>query len=186
MGIKVSWLDIIILLPLLIGLVRGLMRGLVIELTAILAVVMGFIGAKLWGTPFAIWLIQQFAWPEAICTVVAYALLFLGITISLNLFAKLLSKLFKAVNLSWLNRLGGAVFGVAKWTAIMLLVVLCVHRLDDQFHFFKEDLKQQSIIYTYTTPLSEKAWDTAKDKINGITEQTNEIIAEKTKKDEQE
>ena len=181
-----SWLDIIILLPLLIGLVRGLMRGLVIELTAILAVVLGFIGAKLWGTPFAIWLIQQFAWPEAICTVVAYALLFLGITISLNLFAKLLSKLFKAVNLSWLNRLGGAVFGVAKWTAIMLLVVLCVHRLDDQFHFFKEDLKQQSIIYTYTTPLSEKAWDTAKDKINGITEQTNEIIAEKTKKDEQE
>ena len=162
------------------------MRGLVIELTAILAVVMGFIGAKLWGTPFAIWLIQQFAWPEAICTVVAYALLFLGITISLNLFAKLLSKLFKAVNLSWLNRLGGAGFGVAKWTAIMLLVVLCVHRLDDQFHFFKEDLKQQSIIYTYTTPLSEKAWDTAKDKINGITEQTNEIIAEKTKKDEQE
>ena len=162
------------------------MRGLVIELTAILAVVMGFIGAKLWGTPFAIWLIQQFAWPEAICTVVAYALLFLGITISLNLFAKLLSKLFKAVYLSWLNRLGGAVFGVAKWTAIMLLVVLCVHRLDDQFHFFKEDLKQQSIIYTYTTPLSEKAWDTAKDKINGIAEQTNEIIAEKTKKDEQE
>ena len=158
------------------------MRGLVIELTAILAVVMGFIGAKLWGTPFAIWLIQQFAWPEAICTVVAYALLFLGITISLNLFAKLLSKLFKAVNLSWLNRLGGAVFGVAKWTAIMLLVVLCVHRLDDQFHFFKEDLKQQSIIYTYTTPLSEKAWDTAKDKINGIAEQTNEIIAEKNEK----
>ena len=186
MGIKVSWLDIVILLPLLIGLVRGLMRGLVIELTAILAVVMGFIGAKLWGTPFAIWLIQQFAWPEAICAVVAYALLFLGITISLNLFAKLLSKLFKAVNLNWLNRLGGAVFGVAKWTAIMLLVVLCVHRLDDQFHFFKEDLKQQSIIYTYTTPLSEKAWDTAKDKINGIAEQTNEIIAEKTKKDEQE
>ena len=122
------------------------MRGLVIELTAILAVVLGFVGAKLWGTPFAIWLLKQFAWPEAISMVVAYALLFLGITISLNLFAKLLSKLFKAVNLSWLNRLGGAVFGIVKWTAIMLLVVLCVHRLDDQFHFFKEDLKQQSIL----------------------------------------
>lgn len=181
-----SWLDIIILLPLLIGLVRGLMRGLVIELTAILAVVLGFIGTKLWGTLFAIWLLKQFAWPEAICTVVAYALLFLGITISLNLLAKLISKLFKAVNLSWLNRLGGAVFGIVKWAAIMLLVVLCVHRLDDQFHFFKEELKQQSIIYTYTTPLSEKAWATAKDKIGVIQEQTHEIIAEKTKKDEQE
>lgn len=181
---QVSWLDIVILLPLLIGIVRGLMRGLVIELTAILAVVLGFVGAKLWGTLFSVWLIQQFAWPEAICTVVAYALLFLGITIVLNLLAKLLSKLFKAVNLSWLNRLGGAVFGIAKWTVIMLLVVLCVHRLDDQFHFFQDDLKQQSIIYTYTTPLSEKAWARAKDKIGVMAEQTNEIIAEKTKKDE--
>ena len=181
---QVSWLDIVILLPLLIGIVRGLMRGLVIELTAILAVVLGLVGAKLWGTLFSVWLIQQFAWPEAICTVVAYALLFLGITIVLNLLAKLLSKLFKAVNLSWLNRLGGAVFGIVKWTAIMLLVVLCVHRLDDQFHFFQEDLKQQSIIYTYTTPLSEKAWAEAKDKIGVMKDQTNEIIAEKTKKDE--
>ena len=181
-----SWLDIIILLPLLIGLVRGIMRGLVIELTAILAVVLGFVGVKLWGTLFAFWIIQQFAWPEAICTVVAYALLFLGITISLNLLAKLLSKLFKAVNLSWLNRLGGAVFGITKWAGIMLMIVLCVHRLDDQFHFFQEDLKQQSIIYTYTTPLSEKAWAAAKDKIGVIKEQSNEIIAEKTKKDEQE
>ena len=179
---QVSWLDIVILLPLLIGIVRGLMRGLVIELTAILAVVLGLVGAKLWGTLFSVWLIQQFAWPEAICTVVAYALLFLGITISLNLLAKLLSKLFKAVNLSWLNRLGGAVFGIVKWTAIMLLVVLCVHRLDDQFHFFQDDLKQQSIIYTYTTPLSEKAWARAKDKIGVMAEQTNEIIAEKNEK----
>ena len=28
-----SWLDILILLPLLIGLVRGLMKGLIIELS---------------------------------------------------------------------------------------------------------------------------------------------------------
>lgn len=177
-----SWLDIVILLPLLIGLVRGLMKGFIIELTAILAVILGFIGMKIWGSVFTVWLIKQFAWPEAICSVVAYALIFLGITISLNIIAKLLSKLFKAVHLGWLNRLGGAIFGVIKWTAIMLLVVLCVHRLDDQFHFFKQDLKKKSIIYNYTTPLSEKAWTQVKDKVGTITEQANEIISENTKR----
>lgn len=161
-----SWLDIIILLPLLIGLVRGLMRGFVVELTAIVAIIFGFVGTHLWGATFAIWLSQQFAWPEAICSVVSYALLFLGITLLLNLVAKLLSRLFKAVNLGWLNRLFGAVFGVTKWATIVLFIVLCVHRLDDQFHFFKEDLKQQSTIYNYITPLSEKVWKAVKDQIS--------------------
>ena len=153
-----SWLDIVILLPLLIGLVRGLMRGFIVELTAILAVVIGFIGTKLWGGIFSVWLSEQFAWPEAVCVVTAYALLFLGITLLLNILAKLLSKLFKAVNLGWLNRLFGAVFGIAKWGVIMLFVVLCVHRLDQQFHYLKDDLKEQSSIYTLVAPLSEEAW----------------------------
>ena len=161
-----SWLDILILLPLLIGLVRGLMRGLVVELTAIVAIILGAVGTKMWGAPFAIWLSQQFAWPEAVCSVVAYALLFLGITLLLNIFAKLLSKLFKAVHLGWLNRLFGAVFGVAKWAAIVLFIVLCVHRLDEQFHFFKPELKQQSTIYNYTTPLSEKVWKAVKEQVS--------------------
>jgi membrane protein required for colicin V production len=181
-----SWLDIIILLPLLIGLVRGLMRGLFAELTAILAVIFGLIGTKLWGTTFTIWLIKQFAWQEAICSVVAYVLLFLGITIVLHLIAMLISKLFKAVHLDWLNRLGGGAFGVAKWAVIVLMLVLCLHRLDDQFHFFKEDLKQQSTIYNYTTPLSEKLWAKTKQKIATIKDTTSDKLTENTPKNEQE
>lgn len=177
-----SWLDIVIVLPLLIGLVRGLMKGLVVELTAIVAIVIGLIGTKQWGAAFSVWLLQQFVWPEAVCTVVAYTLLFLGITISLNIVARLLTKLFKAAKIGWLNRLLGGLFGTTKWAAIVLLVVLCVHRLDDQFHFFQQDLKQQSIIYNYTTPLSEKAWEKAKQEIHAFTKQR---LDTSSKKDEQ-
>lgn len=182
-----SWLDIIILLPLLIGLIRGLMKGLIVELTAILAIIMGFLGTKLWGAAFAVWLSQQFAWPEAVCSVVAYALLFLGITLLLNIVAKLISKLFKAIYLGWINRLFGAVFGVAKWAIIVLFIVLCVHRLDDQFHFFKPELKQQSSIYTYVTPLSEKAWEKVKEQVSAYSSQIpKEILPENQVENEQE
>lgn len=177
-----SWLDIIIVLPLLIGLVRGLMRGLIVELTAIVAIVIGFFGTKLWGAAFSVWLLQQFAWPEAVCIVVAYAILFLGITISLNIIARLITKLFKIAKIGWMNRLLGGLFGTAKWAVIVLLVVLCVHRLDDQFHFFQQELKQKSIVYNYTTPLSEKAWEKAKQEINAFTKQT---LDTSSKKDEQ-
>lgn len=182
-----SWLDILILLPLLIGLVRGLMRGLIIELTAIVSIIIGFIGTKTWGAPFSVWLSQQFDWPEAVCVVVAYALLFLGITLLLNIIAKLLSKLFKTVNLGWINRIFGGIFGVAKWAAIVLLVVLCIHRLDDQFHFLKTELKQQSTIYSYVTPLSEKAWTKVKQQVTTYSSKTNnQIVKENQTENEQE
>ena len=153
-----SWLDIIILLPLLIGLVRGLMKGLVIEITSIVAIILGVVGSRLWGAMFATWLLRQFAWPESVCVVLAYALLFLGISILLHLVAKLLTKLFKKISLGWLNRLLGGVFGTLKWGIIVLVMVLCIHQLDKQFHFIQKDLKQQSVVYMQAAPLSEKMW----------------------------
>ena len=153
-----SWLDIIILLPLLIGLVRGLMKGLVIEITSIVAIVLGILGSRLWGAMFATWLLRQFAWPESVCVVLAYALLFLGISVLLHLVAKLLTKLFKKISLGWLNRLLGGVFGTLKWGIIVLVMVLCLHQLDKQFEFIQKDLKQQSVVYMQAAPLAEKMW----------------------------
>ena len=153
-----SWLDIIILLPLLIGLVRGLMKGLVIEIASIVAIVLGYIGSRLWGAMFTAWLIKQFSWPETVCMVVAYALLFIGISLLLHILARAISKLFQKVSLGWLNRLLGGIFGTLKWAIIVLTLVLCVHRLDEQFQFIQRDLKEQSIIYMQAAPLSEKMW----------------------------
>lgn len=161
-----SWLDIIILLPLLIGLVRGVMRGLISEVTSIMAIVLGLLGAKWWSAIVASWLIQQFAWPETVCIVVAYAVLFLGIALILNIFARLLSKLFQKIQLGWLNRLLGGIFGTAKWGIVIIVLVLCLHNLDKQFHFISPELKQQSVVYTSITPYAEKAWEEIKKQVD--------------------
>lgn len=172
-----SWLDIIILLPLLIGLVRGLMKGLIIEITSIIAVIMGYVGSRLWGSVFASWLMQQFSWPEAVCVVIAYATLFIAISISLHIIAKLLSKFFQKVSLGWLNRILGGIFGMLKWAIIVLTLVLCIHRLDEQFHFIQEDLKVQSVVYMQAAPLAEKVWNKAKLEIVEL-QSTQSTIAE--------
>lgn len=160
-----SWLDIIILLPLLIGLVRGLMRGVINEITSILAIILGVVGSRLWGAVLATWLLRQFAWSEPVCLVLAYALLFVTISILLHLLAKLLTKLFKKVSLGWLNRLLGGVFGTLKWGIIVLVMVLCIHQLDKQFHFIQRDLKQKSVVYMQAAPLSEKMWGEIKKQV---------------------
>lgn len=169
-----TWLDILILLPLLIGLVIGIKRGLIIELTNLISIIAGVVCARLLSAPVAAWIAQQFTWPEAVCSVVAYTLLFLISTIILYLLGKLLTKLFKAVKLGWLNRLLGGVFGLAKYAIIVLFVVLCVHQLDTQFQFLQEDLKEESVVYKAVIPLSENTWYTMKEQINDATSQKNE------------
>lgn len=157
-----SWLDIIILLPLLIGLVRGMMKGLVTEIIAILAVVFGFFGAKLWGATFSAWISTQFTWPQPVCDAVAYALLFLAITLALNIVGRLISKLLKAIHLGWINRILGGAFGVVKWALIVLAIVFCVNKVDLQFHFLQPELKSKSLIYPEAVQLADQALDYVK------------------------
>lgn len=157
-----SWLDILILLPLLIGLVRGLMKGLIVEVSSIVAILLGFFGAKYWSAAFASWLMQQFDWSETACIVVAYALLFAGIALGLNIVARLLSKLFQKIQLGWLNRILGGIFGTAKWGIVIVALVLCVHNLDKQFQFIQPELREKSVVYTTITPYAEQAWEEIK------------------------
>ena len=174
-----SWLDIIILLPLLIGLVRGLMKGLIVEVISIAAIILGVIGAKLWSAAFAAWLILQFEWSETAAIVVSYALLFTGIALALNIFGRLLSKLFQKIQLGWLNRLLGGVFGLAKWGIVMASLVLCLHTLDTQFQFITPELKEKSMVYTNITPYAEKAWKEIKSQVEAQQAKTQENAAEK-------
>ena len=169
-----SWLDILILLPLLIGLVRGLMKGLIVEVSSIVAIILGFLGAKWWSAAFASWLMQQFEWSETACIVVAYALLFAGIALGLNIIARLLSKLFQKIQLGWLNRLLGGVFGTAKWGIVIVALVLCLHYLDKQFQFLSPELKQQSVVYTTLTPYAEQAWNEIKAQVEAKKEPEQE------------
>lgn len=143
-----NWLDIILVLPLLVGLVRGLMRGFISEVIAILVVILGVLGARYAAPDFSAWLLTQFAWPQGVCDVVAYTLIFLAIAIVLSIFAKLVSKLMRAIHLGWANRLAGGVFGIAKYGLLVLMVVFVLDRTNDAFHWLDESpVVQTSVVY---------------------------------------
>ena len=145
-----NWLDVLLVLPLLFGLIRGLMRGLISEIIAIVVVILGVLGARFGAPAFSGWLLRQFAWPQGVCDVVAYILLFLAIAIVLAIVAKLLNKFMKAIHLGWANRLAGGLFGTAKYALIVLVVVFAMDRTNDAFHWLDEaPVVNESIVYPY-------------------------------------
>ena len=154
-----NWLDVLLLLPLLVGLVRGLMRGLVSEIIAIVAVILGVLGAKLWAPSFSKWLLTQFAWPQGICDVVAYTLVFLAVAIALSILAKLLTKFMRAIHLGWANRLFGGLFGFAKYGIIVLIAVFVVNKTNETFHWLDESpVVKKSVIYPKMVKISNRAF----------------------------
>lgn len=145
-----NWLDVLLLLPFLVGLVRGLMHGLISEVIAIVVVVLGVLGARIFAPTCSLWLLNQFSWPNEVCDVVAYTLLFLVIAVLLSLVARLLTKFMRAIHLGWANRLCGGLFGMCKYGLLVLVAVFVMDRTNAAFHWLdKATVVNQSVVYPY-------------------------------------
>ena len=145
-----NWLDVLLILPLVVGLVRGLMRGLISEIIAIAVVILGVLGARYGAPSFSAWLLTQFTWPQGVCDVVAYTIIFLLIAILLSITAKMLTKFMRAIHLGWANRLAGGVFGIAKYGLIVLIAVFVMDRTNDAFHWLDGvKVVSDSVVYPY-------------------------------------
>lgn len=143
-----NWLDAILLLPLLFGLVRGLMRGLISEIIAFTVVILGVLGARFGAPSFSVWLLKQFAWPQNVCDIVAYTLVFLAVAIVLSILARLLTKFMRAIHLGWANRLLGGVFGVLKYGIIVLVAVFVMDKSNQAFHWAENSpILKSSVVY---------------------------------------
>ena len=85
-------LDIIILVPIAYGLVRGLIKGFVHELTSLVAIAAGVVGAKIWAPALAVQLATWFNMQSNVAQPVSYLLLFIAIALCLHLVGKLFEK----------------------------------------------------------------------------------------------
>ncbi len=145
-----NWLDVFILLPLLVGLVRGLMRGLISEIIAFVVVILGVLGSRFAAPPVSAWFLTRFGWPEGVCDVVAYVIIFLAIAIVLSFLARLLTKFLRAIHLGWANRILGGVFGVLKYGFLVLIAVFILDKTDEAFHWQEnEPIVKTSVLYPY-------------------------------------
>lgn len=157
-----SWLDIIILIPIAFGLIRGLVRGFVVELTAVVAIVAGVVCAKIYAPSFGNILTDTFTWNQQVCNIVAYMLIFIGVALLLHVVAKLISKLLRTISLGWLNCLLGAVLGTAKWAILVSVLLVAFNALDQRFQILKPAQKQSSVLYEPVGRIAGIAWEAVK------------------------
>jgi membrane protein required for colicin V production len=111
-----NWLDIVILLVIALATCLGLWIGLIRAALLLVGIIVGVILAGRFYTPFS----HQLAFipDEGAAKVVAFAIILIGVMLIATLLAIFLKWAASVMMLGWVNRLGGAVFGLVLGTIL--------------------------------------------------------------------
>lgn len=148
-------IDIILLIILGFGLVRGFMRGLIIEMASLLAIVVGIYGAIHFSFFTASLLDKILPAEKQTLEVVAFGITLIVLVLGVMLLAKILTKMIKAAELSFLNRLGGALFGLLKSIVIVGSIFVFLERTFQTEKWLSTSALSDSLLYNPVKSVSQ-------------------------------
>ena len=171
-----NYLDIIIAILLAVFGIAGLRKGLITEAATLIGLGVGLYGAFHFSDFTADKLTQFMEINPKYLNIIAFAITFIVLAILVNLLGKLVSKLVQSINLGFIDKIGGFVFGIAKGLLICSLIVM----LMNAFHLdnvIKEKDRENSVLYPYveqTVPYVYQGFDLVKEVMDKDDETTPE------------
>ena len=140
-------IDILLLVILGFGLIRGFMRGLIIEMASLLAIVVGIYGAIHFSFFTARLLGELMPSSQQTIEVVAFGITLIVLMLAVMFLAKVLTKMLKAAELGFLNRLAGALFGVLKAAVIVGSLFVFLERTFQTEKWLSASALSESVLY---------------------------------------
>ena len=123
-----NWLDIVIIVIIAISAFIGLKIGLIKAVLSLAGLIVGVILARLYYVPLSEQL--TFISQVTLAKVAAFAIIMIGVMIIAGILAMILKWVASLIMLGWVNRIGGAIFGV------ILGVIFCGTLLALWVNFF--------------------------------------------------
>ncbi len=144
-------LDIILLVPIIIGAYSGFKRGFIIGVISLLALVLGVFGGFYflnWGVSI---LVSEFGLSGRMLPIMTFVIIFIGIIFIVNFIGKLLKKFVQMILLGGVDKLAGALIGAFMWIFLIssLIWVASIFKMN-----FPSDWKQESLLYEYVVPIA--------------------------------
>lgn len=105
-----NWLDTVIIVAIAITTFIGLKIGLIKAVLSLVGLIVGVILARLFYIPLSEQL--SFIPQAALAKIAAFAIIMIGVMIIAGVLAMVLKWITSVIMLGWVNRIGGAVFGL--------------------------------------------------------------------------
>jgi len=144
---NINLLDIIILVPLLWFGYHGYKKGLIIEVASLAAFILGLYFAFYFSNFTAGYLKQFFNIQPKYMAAISFIVTFIGVIIIVLAVAKLLEKVINILMLGFLNKLGGAVFGILKGALFLSIIIFIINYFDTGRTIIKPQAVKKSVFY---------------------------------------
>jgi membrane protein required for colicin V production len=143
-----SYLDIIILIPVLWFGYKGFTHGLIRELVSLAALILGIYAALVFTEMVEKWINNPAIPKEAY-----FAITFLIVLIAVYLLGRLVEKIVKLLIPEFINNLLGGLFGVAKVLVIFSAVFYFINCIDSKNMILPQKAVEKSFTYKYIEPI---------------------------------
>ena len=147
-----NYLDIFIVCLIALGFYRGFSKGLIIELTSILALILGAYGSlKFSGLTFdfisTTFPNQLESIEQSYIKIFSFAFTFVIIIVSISVAGKALTKIAKILFLGFLNKLFGGLFGAIKYVLIVSFCFVFFENINSEFSFIDNENIESTFLY---------------------------------------
>lgn len=142
-----NFIDILILIPLIIGGWRGFKRGFVIEVFTLLALLVGIYAGIHLSDAVAAWLNDVFNAKSQYLPIISFLITFLGVGALVYFAGIMLEKVINMVALKMVNKLMGMLLGVIKFLFFISVAIVILEAFDEKSTFIPEEKKKASLLY---------------------------------------
>ena len=141
-----NYLDIIIAIILILFAIGGYRNGVIREAFALVAFGIGIYGALKLSDYVGKWLGNIINVSPEWMSVISFIIVFVVLALLINWLGGLLAKLIESLNLGFIDKLGGIVFGVAKGFLLIgvLILILDFFGVKD---VLKKEIREESKLY---------------------------------------
>ncbi|MBR3724151.1 MAG: CvpA family protein [Bacteroidales bacterium] len=171
-----TFLDIIIGIPLVYFIYKGWKRGLIFEIATLLGIIAGCWAAIHLST----WVAESLHLEGEGSILVAFFITFVGAIVAAYFLGKAIEGLFKMVKAEFLNKLLGAVVGMLKCLIVISILLNFILLIDHNNVLITPKLQEESVLYKPTYTIGNKLSSSLKTYIIKKREELS------TKKDENE
>ena len=144
-----NWMDLVIGLLLVYAFYKGFKNGLILELTSLLALILGLFLAYSYSDRTAGILDQWVDWSDTSLSIVAFLLTFIVVVILINILGKALSKLIGMMALGLVNKLAGGIFGLMKILLFISVLFVVADAAREYMDVLELEVVQTSIILDF-------------------------------------
>lgn len=140
-------LDIIFLVPILWLGYRGFQKGFIIELSSLVALILGIYIAINFSGFTASWLTDNFDISQKYLTIISFVVTFIAVVFGVFMVGKILEKFIDILLLGFINKIAGSAFGIVKAAFLISVVLWIINSLDPGEYIIKNETRKGSTLY---------------------------------------